>query len=841
MNKSVVVVGAWLVLLWQGAGNASSFSLTPADLPACAIQVLEKPGHIVRFAAEELQKHLKLILGRELPMVEAGGPGKRFCVGLRPPADTVPLGAEESRYVIEPDRVYLYGEDHLAQQGATPYLSVVQPGSLDRNRVGTLFAVYSFLENELGVRWLEPGDDGIACEPRSALEIPARRFTWQSPLQFQRGIRTYLWSWDRLPGQDQVVPEALRLSREQIEVRRYEDNLWLRRMRMGNRGQYLSFGHAFTQWWDKYGSSHPEYFALNGKGQRQPLSPDRPDRIKMCVSSEALHERIVREWLDRQGRDHSSVLNVCENDGGGGGLDEFCHCDRCRALDALREGEPFGANLTDRYVYFYNACLAAARRHDPGAIVCAYAYSSYLQPPRETRLADGVVIEFISGMAAEPADTARLFEGWREKGMQRMLFRPNDLCVEIGLPMGHERRIFEHQQLAFRYGALGTDHDSLHGFWTGVSGLTYYIVAKSQTDPAQPFEHWEDEYAAAFGAAREEVKEYFRYWREEVLEKRLLPAHRRSVAQTGHGLLGWGRVRGYLQAIGNYYDARDFDRTDEILHRAQARNLTARQAQRVEQLLLANQHDRLTFEAMAAVSSPDVVGSLEKARQLVQFRIRHQNDLHINWPLLFIHQNQFGGLNFWERCQTWQTLTGGTGQLDLGQRHNLVKNGSFEDGLAGWNVSLWREGSGGQTYEGEDVRVIDAASPAHDRCLQVTISQPGFDGVYGVAQTVAVTPGKPYILRYAWKRRLAGAGSATSLTAPRLRLTFSNAKGKAVLFQDRKALWYDASNQTDLVTDWTLEARVLRIDAGSPIRRITLTFHFASEGENCLKNVELLE
>jgi len=815
------------------------FVLDETTISQCVILTPVAPNSIVQFAAEELQKHLHLIMGRRFKITDSEATERAFCVGLLPPGSQSPLRSEESRYLIQPNRIYLFGEDHLTYKQRTPLLDVVSAQSLRFNRVGTLFAVYTFLENELGVRWLEPGDNGIVYPTLRSITLGSTQVTWRSPFDFQRGFRTYGWQPERLSGQSEMVPAALRLSDEQMESRRREDNLWLRRMRMGNRGNYLAFSHAFTRWWEKYGKTNPGYFALNGRGERQPLFADRPDRIKMCVTNPRFHKQVVREWLRRKDNPYSYALDVSENDGGGGGLEEFCHCPQCRAVDVVLPDESFGGNLTDRYVYFYNACLAEARMYDPCAVVCGYAYSNYLQPPRRQKLTDGIVIEFVSKMADAFADTDKFFRSWKEHGMRRMLFRPNDLCAEIGLPMGHEKRLFDHQQIAVDYGALGTDHDSLHGFWTGASGLSYYILAKSHVDPAKPFFYWEDEYASAFGAAQEEVKAYFRYWREQVFEPRLMPAHYRNIASGGRGLLGWSRIRGYVQSINDYYRPDDFDHTDAILNRAASHDLTDLQKRLVERLRIANQHNRLTFGTMSAIASGDAVTSLQSAHELTAFRIRHRDSLRMSWPRLFIHQNNYGNTNTFELAQVYDQLTKDTDQLDLGRGENILPNGDFEDDLNGWSVSLWNADTGGKAYKGRDVQISDSDSMSGRKHLQVRIHSDRSDGVYGLSRTLDVSKGRVYILQYAW-RRASAKGDSSSVQTPRLRITFRNKSGQSAQYKGRTALWYETSS-TAPQTEWIVERKILRIEPDSDIDRLNITFHFATSGQNSLDDLQLLQ
>jgi hypothetical protein len=168
-----------------GAGN-ERFTLGPADYDSIAIvRAADRP--VARFAAAGLQQHLALLTGRVVPVVEdAGSRRKAFLVGTSPPGAVLPLQVEEARYEVTPSRVYLYGEDSLRVGQGDELAAILD---LRHSRVGTLFAVYDFLERELGVRWLEPGDGGIAYEPRTLLSVPVGARTWTSPFPSPRGYR----------------------------------------------------------------------------------------------------------------------------------------------------------------------------------------------------------------------------------------------------------------------------------------------------------------------------------------------------------------------------------------------------------------------------------------------------------------------------------------------------------------------------------------------------------------------------------------------------------------------------------------------------------------------------
>ena len=177
-----------------------------------------------------------------------------------------------------------------------------------------------------------------------------------------------------------------------------DERLWLDRMRMG-RSFKLSYGHAFTDWWEKYKDTDPEIFALQPDGKRRPRKKDQPDFVKMCVSSPRLWELQLEPIKKYAGQGATGLwLNTCENDGSGG----FCTCPACRAWDtdpnADRAGAGRGRRVRRGCGRFVRRRRAAGKplrslcplvqrtgpAHPavrPQARVVAYAYSRYRSPP----------------------------------------------------------------------------------------------------------------------------------------------------------------------------------------------------------------------------------------------------------------------------------------------------------------------------------------------------------------------------------------------------------------------------------------------------------------------------
>jgi len=347
---------------------AYALNLTVDGAADCVILLPDEPLEIQRFAAEELQSHLQAMSGAEVAIrPESERPidmGCRIYVGPTSAAaaagiDVEGLEPEAIRILTVRDDLFILGGDRIG------------PGDRDdprsaNNQMGTLYAVYDFLEDQLGVHWLWPGETGTVIPDTPTIsigqidihEVPQikqrkLRFTIRSTVLngIEKSTGPLDWS---------AVPELQR-----------DEQQWLMHMRMG-RSLFINYGHAFTKWYEQYGEEHPEYFALYD-GAR---TSRNPERVKMCVSEPALWDAIVADWKTRWEENPVAhqTLNACENDGEG-----FCECDACTAWDVpdYVEQTPEGPRvvLSDRYAKFWNEIAKRVAEVDPDAYVAVYAYS----------------------------------------------------------------------------------------------------------------------------------------------------------------------------------------------------------------------------------------------------------------------------------------------------------------------------------------------------------------------------------------------------------------------------------------------------------------------------------
>ncbi|MFA7231254.1 MAG: DUF4838 domain-containing protein [Victivallaceae bacterium] len=628
-----------LAVLSLSISLCRGFEVKPEN---CIIKVPKKANSSVLFGAEELQKHLQLMSGVQIQIKTVNAPSGNaftFYVGIPAPGDKTPLAKEEARRVITPNGVWLYGDDWILKDNPKKAQEIV----CDKlNRTGTLFAVYNLLEDQFGIRWICPGDAGIVYQPESAFKLTEEKSSWKPELAM-REIRTgYGYNKNYYNKAMENVPSGFNISEQEFSNQAEDTRVWLKRMRMG-RSIKLNYGHAFTDWWEKYGKDHPEYFALNEKGKREPLTPGKPDRIKMCVSNPELPKAVVKEWKAQRDSKNGSILyqtiNACENDSAG-----YCTCPNCRKLDVEdkysksrlgKAGREKVVSMTDRYVFFTNAILAEAKKIDSNVKAVMYGYSDYEQPPEREMVNPDVIIGFVPSMLVSPAEADAFYKKWHERGARQMFLRPNDQHCNTGLPMGFEKQMFDHFQVGMKNGIIGTDYDSLHNYWP-VTGIADYVLAKAHVNPEKPFEYWENEYCSAFGPAKDDIKKYFSYWRDNVWEKRLQPNYKHILDKGRYGNFR----RGIMWEMSKYYNEADFDKTDAILADAATKKLSTQERKRVEEFILANKHARLMFEDLSA-SKKDRPAA---AKKLLDFRREHQNQLNISWTAMFGVEKKLGDI-----------------------------------------------------------------------------------------------------------------------------------------------------------------------------------------------------
>lgn len=584
----------------------------------------EKPTRVVSFAAEELVRHVEKASGVKLEIVSesTAKAGTRIFIGpcREIGVEVEKLAPEACVLRVTDMAVFIAGNDG----GGDP---------LDtETRAGTLWGVYEWLERDLGVRWLWPGELGTHV-PKMATIIAQSRDETIVPRFFRRHIRPGL-------GFESEHP-ALGFTKEAAERFAKEQSVFMRRHRMG-RSYPVSYGHAFTDWWEKDGKVHPEWFQMLDGGKRGPKKKD--GRFSMCVSNAELQREIVKHWTEKRGDGNTNpgFINACEND-----ILGLCTCQNCRTLDgpapadyltyypptSKMAGSRF---VSDRYAQFW---LGIQKQAPAGATVVGYAYFNYFSAPTSgIKLNPNILIGYCPSAGwfprseAEHAWMKQQWTGWRETGA-RLFMRTNHLLDGYCMPVLFARQFADEFHHAVKHGMVATDYDSLTGHWA-TQGPGLYTAFRLHTRPEASADELLSEYCVAFGKAAPQVKSYFEHWESYTTKSREKLATTMEALQTS-------RWRNWAKAAHAVYPQECFTKPEAMLEaaaKAVADDVEA--AARVKFLQLGLQHAKLCARVSAQLTLADSTASKDEITrilgELLAFRRAHErsgisNFNHLAW------------------------------------------------------------------------------------------------------------------------------------------------------------------------------------------------------------------
>lgn len=495
----LITAAALICAIVPSASAQEARPLVDGDRARATIIVGEDQPARALSAASELNYHLRKATGVVLPVVgeadlKTVGADQTLVVvgggalaGSLLPLDP-PLADEEFAISTQGRHVVFVGSDTVGE--------AVADGS---GSPATMWAVDYFLDRQMGVRWLWPGDPGTFVPKAETITVPEMHVRYR-PEMVSRDFRPILSSGNL---------RRLRITNldvfERIEA---ETRQWRDRHLMGRRESVQS-SHSFGDWWDRYHETHPGIFATLPEGMTQP-NPT-PERVKLCVSNPLVEQLALDEWREAGRPD---VWSVGPNDGQG-----YCVCDNCRALDIPNtlDADPLDifwnrsvVSLTGRYLDLWRRLLDTMRAENPNVRLTTLAYANYrLAHPDMEPLGheDALTISLVPDNWS--AEEYRSLSEWQRIGAE-VIMRPNFWFVGYAapyMPLHGAGRYWEH---AIDEGIIGW-YSNLLGYW-GSQGPYYYLVARLCARPDLGVEAVLDEYTSAFGAAKPAIEEYLAYW-----------------------------------------------------------------------------------------------------------------------------------------------------------------------------------------------------------------------------------------------------------------------------------------------------------------------------------------
>jgi len=298
-----------------------------------------------RHAAEELAHFLQQISSASFPVREVVAPPEGS-------THSILVGPGAACAIVAPAEIARLGQEGyiLRSNGAT--LAIAGGGPR-----GTLYGVYSFLEDYLGCRWFTPQVSRI---PKTAkVTIPPLDRTFVPRLEYR--ATDYPDSRDA----DWAARNKINGTQTRLDASR------------GGKVVYGPFVHTFNSILDPkdHFSQHPEYFSeVNGKrlAGRTQLCLSNPEVLRIATDT-------VRRWMREQ--PEATIFSVSQND-----WYNYCTCKDCARVTA-EEGSPIGP-----YLRFVNAIADAVRDEFPNKTIDTLAYQFTRKPPRITRPRANVVV-----------------------------------------------------------------------------------------------------------------------------------------------------------------------------------------------------------------------------------------------------------------------------------------------------------------------------------------------------------------------------------------------------------------------------------------------------------------
>ena len=305
-----------------------------------------------QYAATELRDWLKEVSGAELPItgLDGGTRGKRLVVGFNPIVEELVPGTAKPGDRDDSFTWENHGGDILFWGGS---------------KRGTLYSVYSFLEEELGCRWYSSKvsvapkksswkfsnlynheEPGIIIRDNCVLDV-------RSNPAFSARVRN---NFIKLPGKGpgETIPGTA-------------EGYW----GVHAMGSFISPAEFYH--------THPEYFSYRD-GKRldnySQLCLSNPEVLEICIERV---RKVMRENPD------FLIYSMEQNDNY-----LFCECDECKAL-AERYGGQSGVML-----WFVNQVADAVREEFPDKFIGTFAYQYTRHAPKDIVPRDNVVVRLCS-------------------------------------------------------------------------------------------------------------------------------------------------------------------------------------------------------------------------------------------------------------------------------------------------------------------------------------------------------------------------------------------------------------------------------------------------------------
>lgn len=437
-------------------------------------------------AAEELAKYIGLSTGAKTEVISEGNlksedsadayigqcrftKAQDFYIGK--------LKQEEFNIVVKNGKLFIYGDDGKGDPFA------------QNNRTGTLFGVYDFLENEMGIAWIWPGKSGE--DVPSVKELILKPF---SRNEFPRySIRSMMF------GMKDEPPEITK-----------ELGIWTKKMKLSwVPGAWFGHSWDYYVWRTGMDKKHPEWLALVNGERRRP---------HCCTSNKEFRDYVVEQCLTNPMNKGKSIVSISPSDGYG-----FCECEKCRALDLPGTDYTVAIpNLSNRHWDYANYIAREVKKKNPELNVGMFAYTAYQKPPTNIdKLEDNLYVSFTFSAAyfvksEEKENYYKLIDGWKLKGVKIVGREYWGMHYWLDLPYVFTKQIKDSMPYLYKRGLVAMYGEAQKNFAT--QGPNYYLASHMMWNPESDADKILDRYYKAFGPAGGHIINYYDTFENSIIE-----------------------------------------------------------------------------------------------------------------------------------------------------------------------------------------------------------------------------------------------------------------------------------------------------------------------------------
>ena len=537
--------------------------LTDKGASLAPIIVFSNAPPMTRKAADELADYIEKVGGVKPPVLEGlpnPVPEHAIWVGFQPKlkelfpkTDFEFKHPEEILIACDGKNLVMVGRDLWDPQHLVLKDRSNQPTVFMQQEYGTVNAVYTFLQDDLDVRWLWPGEMGEDIIRKDKIAFAPFEYCYHPQIRLRGGI----FSQSGLGDNRAVSFDWGRLQRMNLDS-------------ANSAGHWGRIQGGFGDWWDRFHKTHPEYFALQPDGTRSGFpAPSAPGYYtKICQSTPAVWDQWMDDVAKQLEEDPTKTLFYAGiNDSSTSG---HCICEKCRAWDVpeakkrMLSWQGFSQEyvaLSDRDVTFANILARKLRQRYPDKdyYVSIIGYGPIRPPPLKNKPDANVIMLHVSNWFAGQGDNdpdgldgekaSQQFADWAATGA-KMVYRPNlpggggmyQMLPDV--PFGRAMETF---RFVADHNCTGIIFDTIDECWP-TQGPLYYLMAQLAWNPYQDgYAIMDDYYRRGFGLSAGQLKAYWTLMEET--RNRLVD-----------------RKLTYLQV----YDAAFFKRAGDLLNEADA-------------------------------------------------------------------------------------------------------------------------------------------------------------------------------------------------------------------------------------------------------------------------------